>query len=262
TKRNTGLPALSVLRRSRVVEAEYDGNGAERFAEPGAGPVRGFRRVNGRPLHLLVLGGEPGHGVGELHGGDAVPPQQGAPPERGERRGELADRQAAPCGQVDPVYRGGELDEVARALDQRRRLRRIRGSVVIERTDLLAVHGRVAVVGLALHPVDGGEQFPADAGAGGHVPVQVLAPRQRRLGAGEERGADRVRELRVVGGRLGGASPAGHPRRGDDAVAGGDAGNVRAAAPWRGGASACAGASAGTRRRGRGRDPLGGPDAA
>ncbi len=79
--------------------------------------------------------------------------------------------------------------EVARALGQGRRLRRIRGPVGVERADLLAVHRGVARVGLALHPVDGGEQLPADARAGGDVAVEVLAAGQRRLGGGEERGA-------------------------------------------------------------------------
>src|SRR5262249_8135271 len=124
----------------RVIKAEDNGNSAERLTEPRAGPVGCARLVDRGPVQLLVVRGEAGHGVGELHGGDPVPPQDGAPAERGERRGELAHRQPAPGGQIDPVHRRGELDEVAAALDQGRRLRRVRGPVVIERTDLLAVH--------------------------------------------------------------------------------------------------------------------------
>ena len=119
-----------------------------------------------------------------------------------------------PGGEVDAVYRGGELDEVARALRQRRRLGRVRGPVGVERSELLAVHGGVARVSLALHPVDGGEQLPADAGAGGDVAVQVLAPGQRRLRAGEERGGRwRAAAARCSGPRGGDrAAPAPRPR--------------------------------------------------
>ncbi len=167
-----------------------------------------------------------------------MPPQEGAPPERGERGGELPHRQPAPCGEVDPVHRGGELDEVAGALGQGRRLRRIRGPVVVERTDLLPVHGGVARVRLALHPVDGGEQLPADAGAGGDVAVQVLAPGERRLRAGEERGRDGVRQLGPVpGGPLDARDPrcwrSRDPRRGDDPGAGDNPGDLGGAPPRR-----------------------------
>jgi len=67
------LRFLSRLDGSRVIEAEDHGNRAERLAEPGARPVGCGRVVDDRPVHLQVLGGEPGHRVGELHRRDPVP---------------------------------------------------------------------------------------------------------------------------------------------------------------------------------------------
>src|SRR6202167_4922546 len=76
-----------------VAEAEDHGDRAERLAEAGAGPVGRAWVVDGRPVHLLVPGGKAGHRVGEFHRGHAVPLEDCAPAERGERGGDLPNGQ-------------------------------------------------------------------------------------------------------------------------------------------------------------------------
>jgi hypothetical protein len=56
------------------------------------------------------------HGVGEFHGGCVVQLEQSAPAERGEGISQIADREVSSCGQVDPVNRPGQLDQVIVAL--------------------------------------------------------------------------------------------------------------------------------------------------
>jgi hypothetical protein len=53
---------------------------------------------------------------------------------------------------------------------------------------------------LALHPVAGGEQLPANARLPGHVAVQVLAVAERALRGGEVGGRHGGGELRLVAG--------------------------------------------------------------
>jgi hypothetical protein len=137
-----------------------------------------------------------------------MPPQQPAPPERGERVRQRAHGQRPAGGQVDAVDSGGQLHEVACALGERRRFGGERGSVVVERAEPLAMHRGVARVGLALHPVDGREQLPRDVAPRRDIAVQLLAAGERRFGGREERGGNRVRELLLVtergnGGRKG-----------------------------------------------------------
>src|ERR1700753_4124269 len=123
----------------RVAEAEDDGNRAEGRAEAGSGPVGRAGGVDRRPAHLLVGDGEAGHRVGELHRGYAVLPEEAAPAERGERGGELTDRQRAAGGEVEAVDRGRHLDEVGRALGQGRRPGGVGGAVGVDGPELLAL---------------------------------------------------------------------------------------------------------------------------
>ena len=130
-----------------------------------------------------------------------MPPQQGAPAERGERVRERPHRQRPAGGQVDTVDGGGQLYEIACTLGERRRFGGERGSVGVERAEPLAVHRGEARVGLALHPVDGREQLPRDVAARRDVAVQLLAAGKRGLGGREERGGHRVRELLLIADR-------------------------------------------------------------
>ena len=65
-----------------------------------------------------------------------------------------------------PYTAAASCDQVVGALLERRRLGPVARAVRVDRAELLAVHRRVPRPGLALHPVAGGQQLPADAGAG------------------------------------------------------------------------------------------------
>src|SRR5580692_160850 len=124
-----------------VAEAEDHGNRAERLAEAGARPVGCVRVVDGRPVHLLVRSGKAGHRVGEFHRGHAVPLEEGTPAERGERGGELPDGQRAAGGAVDTVDRGGQFNEVGGTLGEGGRLGAVRGTVSVDLSESLSLHG-------------------------------------------------------------------------------------------------------------------------
>jgi len=129
-----------------------------------------------------------------------VPFQQRPPAVGGERVGERAHRKRPLRGQVDPVHGCGERDEIARALRERFGFGRVGGPVGVQAADLLSVDRRVPRVRLALHPVAGGKQLPADARMPGDLTVELLGMHQRRLRRREERGGDGGGKLRLVGG--------------------------------------------------------------
>jgi serine/threonine-protein kinase RsbW len=136
-----GRRRLGRLDGGGVAEGEDDGEGAEGFAEPGAGLVGGVGVVDVGPAHPGVLGGEAGGGVGEFEGGDVVAAQERAPAVGGVGAGEVADGQGAVGGEVGAVDGGGEGDQVGGGLGEGVGPGAVGGSVGSGGADFLAVDG-------------------------------------------------------------------------------------------------------------------------
>ena len=181
-----------------VVEAEDDRNGAEWAAESGPRLVRCVRFGDPGPPHALVLVGKALDRVRELHGRGVVQFQQAAPAKGREHIGQLQDGQLHRHGEIDVIHRVGHRDQVVRALRQGLGFGPERRTVRIDGAELFALDRRVARVGLALHPVAGGQQLPGDPAGAGHVPVDELGACQRFAGRGQEGALHRRRQLRLV----------------------------------------------------------------